>query len=170
MTGGIMSEQRFLERNGWSSMVKQYFANAARDWPDLYNFLGILTKTPEIYVELMRKFAELDDLEAAKQDELPRVVCQISGLFQQAHFRGTQGFTAEELALDENGEVIALLITPAHITEAGASLKGLGEFWVALDPLFPSPDGQLVMDLEDFLVLIKATEAEGTAYWFQKLQ
>lgn len=63
-----MSEQRFLERNGWSSMVEQYFANAARDWPDFYNFVGILTKTPEIYGEIMRKFAELDDLEAAKED------------------------------------------------------------------------------------------------------
>jgi hypothetical protein len=150
----------------WRPIISRNFCDLSDQYPEKYDLKRVQHHNPDIFDSIVAKLHELDRLEVARTSELIKLYRQIVGLFDQS-FWLQQGYVMDELALDENGDVRAVLVA---FRTGGRYVELLGEFWKTFDEEFRSPDGRPVYQLEEVESLPNKSEADLRQIRLSKLQ
>lgn len=154
----------------WQPQIGQYLMKAMEDWPEKWDLEQIQNENVELHGRIVALMEKLISLAAVPEDFLTTLMKQISGLFDQAYW-GRRNFSLDEMNLDENGEVRALLIKPSLFSKLHQPMRLLGEFWLPIDPdSFVSPDGRMVIRIDEFEALRTATSEQVLDLKASKLQ
>jgi hypothetical protein len=73
---------------------------------------------------------------------------RLHGLLAQAYWH-RQGFRADEMLLDEDGDVVAVRLPERFFGSERPHMKRLAGAWVTVDPSFSPPDGSPVYQAEE---------------------
>lgn len=154
----------------WRPQIGRYLIEAMESWPEKWNLEQIQNEEVELYGRIVDLMKRLISLGAETENTLMTLINQISGLFDQAYWQ-RRNFTRDNMALDENGEVSALLITPNLFCRLYQPMALLGEFWLSTGAdSFVSPDGRMMLTIDEFEASRTATEEQVLDLKASKLQ
>ncbi len=156
-----------LEPEMWVPLAVDYFRNAEKNHPEMYNVARLAREEPDTYRRIQEKFSELDQLGDTTEEDLMTIVRQIDGFFSQAAWN-RKGFT--EQVLNEYGEVQGVLCPPTNFEPGSSPLALLGNFWVGLNESFRSPDGRPTYSISELQAISALGEEEIKVLRDLKLQ
>jgi hypothetical protein len=152
----------FIPREKWRPAVWEFFLQLAESYPEYYDLVAILRDDFEMFHPLVR-------LGDARRSVIESTVSRLLGVLHQAYWR-REGFTPAELALDGDGDVIAVILPERFFGSEKPHLKRrLAGAWAMPDESFCSPDGRPVYLSEELARLKDMSDVEQIAFLSSRL-
>jgi hypothetical protein len=137
-----------IPREVWRSIVWDFFVRMAESYPENYNLVAIRQADPEMFDKISEQSRVLESLGDLRRSVIESTFRRLHGVLTQAYWH-RQGFRADEMFLDEDGDVVAVMLTERLFGSEKLDFWCLAGAWVTADDSFSSPDGSPVYQAEE---------------------